>query len=287
MSDMLNTMLDDIDHVREGGRVATCPTGFRDLDFLLGGGFWRGDAVTVAGRPGMGKTAFLLQVAANAARVGVRVGIHSLEMDHGALIRRMAAAETGINSMKLRTGQLNDAEYRRVLDAAGVLGKLPIWVNDEPMQTPAAIYAQARRWQMRHGLDLIVLDYIQILHSLAKFKAGQRQEEVSWFMRSIKAIARKLGVPILLAAQLSRACEARQDKRPMLSDLRESGSIEQESDTVMFLYRDVYYNPETENPNLLEVIVGKQRNGPTDTIHLIYNSAEQRISNQRKNDDLH
>ena len=281
MSEMVDGMMAEIEAIMDGGRVSTCATGFKELDLLLGGGFWRGDVITVAGRPGMGKTAFMLQVALNAARVGVRVGIHSLEMDQGALIRRLAASESGINLTKLRTGKMTDAEYGRLVDVVGTLGPLPIMVNDEPMQTPAAVFAQARRWQMRMGLDLVVLDYVQILNGMGKFKAGQRQEEIAWFMRSMKVVARKLGVPILLAAQLNRGVEARQDKRPLLSDLRESGSIEQDSDTVMFLYRDAYYNPATENPFLLEAIVAKQRNGETNTISLIYEPSRQRITDHR------
>lgn len=281
MSDMVDALLDDMERIREGGRVSTCPTGFRDLDTFLGGGLWRGDVVTLAGRPGMGKTAMLLQIALNAARVGVRVGIHSLEMDSAALVRRLAASETGIDLLKLRTGQLSKAEYALLVEAAGKIGPLPIMVNDEPLQTPQSVFAQARRWQMRRGLDLVVLDYVQILNGMGQFKGGEREREIAFFMRSLKIIARKLAVPIIVAAQLSRAVEARQDKRPLLSDLRESGSIEQDSDIVLFLFREGYYNEACLDPNLLEVIVGKQRNGPTGHVDLTYEPSRQRISDRR------
>lgn len=281
MADMVGAMLDEIDSARAGAGTYTLPTGFRDLDHLLGGGFWRGEIITLAGRPGMGKTAVLLQIAINAARVGARVGVHSLEMNAQALVRRMAASETGINLRKLRMGEVSGSEYDRLVHAGENLALLPIMTNDEPLQTPESVYAQARRWQMRRGLDLIILDYIQILNGMGKFKGGEREREIAYFMRAMKAVARRLNIPIVLAAQINRGVESRENKRPMLSDLRESGSIEQESDIVAFLYRDSYYNPETLNPALLEVIVAKQRNGETGLVNLHYDRASQRISDTR------
>lgn len=279
MASMVNEMLEQIELAMNGQSIPAQATGFKELDDLLDGGLWRGDLITIAGRPSMGKSAMLLQLTLNAARVGARVGYHSLEMNAQSLVRRLAASESGINGKALRSGKLTQAQWQRLLAASQNIEPLPINVNDGSMQTPESVMAQARRWQMRYGLDLIVLDYIQILNGMGKFKGHERQMEIAYFMRSMKTIARTLNVPIVLAAQINRGVEARENKRPMLSDLRESGSIEQESDIVMFLYRDFYYNPDTLNPSLLEVIVAKQRNGQTGTVPLHYDLPTQKISN--------
>lgn len=284
MSEMVDAMLNELEQMLDGEHVAAMPTGFRDLDGLLAGGVRRGELITVAGRPGMGKTAFMLNIAKNAARVGVRVGVHSIEMDRLQLMRRIAAAEASINLKRFRDGKMTKAEYQKVLAVSASLAPMPLYTNDASMQSPERVYAQARRWQARHGLDLIVLDYLQLLDATKKFKgndSGAREQQIAYFMRSLKAIGRKLNVPIILAAQLNREVDKRQDKRPMLSDLRESGSIEQDSDIVALLFWEAYpaYGITNADPNALEVIVAKNRNGETGTIKLHYDRPTQRIEN--------
>jgi replicative DNA helicase len=274
MPDVVDRMLGRIETAMEDPAQGwALPTGYKDLDTLLAGGLWRGDLVTVAGRPGMGKTAMLLGIAMNTARVGVRVGITSLEMNADSLVLRMAAMETGINLQKLRMGNLSRSEWQLVTRAAPGLSKLPIVTNDAPVQTIDQIHAQARRWQMMYGLDVLILDYLGLLHS-ADQPRGKRDDnrvmEISRMTRGCKELARDLNIPVVMAAQVNRGPDARTDKRPLLSDLRESGSIENDSDVVILLYRDVVYNDATENPNKAEIIVAKHRNGPTDTVVLHY-----------------
>jgi replicative DNA helicase len=224
----------------------------------------------------MGKTAFLLGIAMNTARVGVRVGITSLEMNADSLVLRMAAMETGINLQKLRMGNLSLPEWQKLLQAAPDLRKLPIVTNDAPVQTIDQIHAQARRWQMMYGLDLIILDYLGLLHS-PDLPRGKRDDnrvmEISRMTRGCKELARDLNIPVIMAAQVNRGPDARTDKRPLLSDLRESGSIENDSDVVAFIFREVVYDDATENPNKAEIIIAKHRNGPTDTVVLHYERA--------------
>jgi replicative DNA helicase len=283
MSEMVDAMLNELESMLDGEHVSAMPTGFKVLDDLLAGGVRRGELITVAGRPGMGKTALMLNIAKNAARVGVRVGVHSIEMDRQQLVRRIASAEAGVNLKRFRDGKMTRQEYQKVLAVSSALAPLPLYTNDSSMQSPERVYAQARRWQARHGLDLIVLDYLQLLDATKKFKgndSGAREQQISYFMRSLKAIARKLNVPIIIGAQLNREVDKRQDKRPMLSDLRESGSIEQDSDIVGLLFWEAYpaYGITNADPNALEVIVAKNRNGETGTVKLHYDRPTQRIS---------
>ncbi|MFN8378414.1 MAG: replicative DNA helicase [Anaerolineae bacterium] len=244
------------------------PTGFRDLDQLLGG-LQRSDLLIFAGRPGMGKTSFLLSVALNAAKVGARIAIFTMEMGADQIVQRFMAMETGINTQKLRTGQLNQQEYSKFVHSAGNLGGLPIFIDDTPSMTPVQMRTKCRRVQHEHGLDLVIVDYLQLMSGGGTFE-NNRVQEISYISRSMKEMARELQVPVFSAAQLSRAVEQRQDKHPQLSDLRESGSLEQDADIVAFLYREVVYNEATENPNKAEIIIAKHRNGPTDTISLHY-----------------
>jgi replicative DNA helicase len=274
MPDVVDRLLGRIEQAMENPAQGwALPTGFRDLDTLLAGGLWRGDLITVAGRPGMGKTAFMLGIAMNMARVGVRVGITSLEMNADSLVLRMAAMETGINLQKLRMGNLNSKEWQTILKAAPALRELPIVTNDAPVQTVDQIHAQGRRWQMMYGLDCMILDYLGLLHS-ADQPRGKRDDnrvlEISRMTRGCKELARDLNIPVIMAAQVNRGPDARTDKRPMLSDLRESGSIENDSDVVAFIFREVVYDDATENPNKAEIIIAKHRNGPTDTVVLHY-----------------
>jgi replicative DNA helicase len=244
------------------------PSGFKDLDTLLGG-LQRSDLVIFAGRPGMGKTSFLLSTAANAARIGARVAIFTMEMGADQIVQRLISMETGINSQKLRLGQLTPQEYGRFVEAAGRVSRLQVHIDDTPALSPLQMRTKCRRLKHEFGVDMVIVDYLQLMNAGGQYQ-NNRVQEISYISRSLKELARELNTPIFSAAQLSRAVEQRQDKRPVLSDLRESGSIEQDADVVMFLYRDVVYNEATEFPNQADVIVAKHRNGPTDTISLYF-----------------
>jgi replicative DNA helicase len=225
----------------------------------------------VAARPGVGKTSFMLSIALNSARAreqGVRVAIFSLEMSREQLLQRFFSAETGINSQKLRLGDLDELQWERFIEATGRLDKLRIFIDDTPAITVQAMRTKCRRLQQEYGLDLIIVDYLQLMGSGVQNE--NRVQEISFISRGLKELARELNVPVLTAAQLSRAVEQRSDKRPQLSDLRESGALEQDSDIVMFIYRDELYNPATEQPNQAEIIVSKHRNGPTGVINLYF-----------------
>lgn len=276
------------------------PSGFRDLDDLLGG-FEKSALYTFAARPGMGKTSLLLSIMLNAAKLGVRVGLLSQEMDWMQILHRFTSLESSVNLQAIRLGRFtkrgvdangevtdvfDQAQYAKYVAAQGRLSKLeyPPYVSDARNVTPQKLLAKAARWQSEGGLDLLIVDYLQILSSGGLFKGGDssgRVAEVGYFARSLKDIARELHVPVITAAQLNRSLENRADKRPQLSDLRESGEIEQESDVVAFIYRDVVYNPDTEFPNKAEIIVGKHRNGPTGTIDLHFERSLTRFSDAK------
>ncbi len=245
------------------------PSGFNDLDQLLGG-FQKSDLLIVAGRPGMGKTSWLLSAALNAARhAKARVAIFSMEMSNEQIVQRLVSSETGINTQQLRLGKLDDREWALFVEATGNLGKLRVYLDDTPALTPLQLRAKSRRLYSEHGLDLIIVDYLQLMSS-GTGRNENRVQEISFISRNLKEIARELNTPVLAAAQLSRAVEQRQDKHPQLSDLRESGSIEQDADVVMFIYRDEVYNENTERPNQADILVAKHRNGPTGTVSLFF-----------------
>ncbi len=247
------------------------PTGFRQLGKILGG-MQRSDLLIIAGRPGMGKTGFLLGVALHAARQHrKRVAVFSLEMSAEQLVGRLVAAETGIDSHRLRRGALRDDEWPLFTEATGRLADTLIFIDDTPSITPLQLRTKCRRLYAEYGLDLILVDYLQLMSG--DYRSENRVQEISYISRQLKGLARELNVPVLAAAQLSRAVEQRQDKRPMLSDLRESGSIEQDSDIVMFIYRDEYYTKEeSEKPNIAEIAVSKHRNGPTGKVELFFHT---------------
>lgn len=247
------------------------PSGFRDLDELLGG-FQRSDLLIFAGRPGMGKTSWLLTTAVNVARIGGRVAIFTMEMGVEQLVQRMISMETGISTQSLRLGRISPQEYSRFVEAAGRISNFQIFIDDTPALSPAQMRTKCRRLQHEHGIDLIILDYMQLMNSGGVYQ-NNRVQEISYISRSVKELARELNVPVISAAQLSRAVEQRQDKRPVLSDLRESGSIEQDADIVMFLYRDGVYNEATEFPNQADIIIAKHRNGPTGVISLYFDKS--------------
>lgn len=262
--------LERIELLRErGDEFIGIPTGFTDLDRMLSG-LNKSDLVIIAARPGMGKTALQNAVALNAARrYDKRVAMFNLEMSGEQLVQRMIASETRIDSQRLRRGDLADHEWAIFLEALGRLSESRIFIDDTPSITPMQLRTKCRRLHAEHGLDLVMIDYLQLMQ--AEHPTSNRVQEVSEISRELKGLARELDVPVVAAAQLSRAVEQRQNKRPMLSDLRDSGSIEQDADVVMFIYRDDYYNPETsERPNIAEVNVAKHRNGPTGAIDLFW-----------------
>ena len=244
------------------------PTGFIDLDRMLTG-LQPSDLVIIAGRPGQGKSGFLLSAAKNAALLHKKnVAIFSLEMSNEQVVQRLLAQETGIDSQRLRNGKLKDDEWSLLNHAVEVLGDTHIYLDDTPAITPLSLRTRCRRLHMEFGLDLIILDYIQLMGG--DMRNENRVQEVSYISRNLKALARELNVPVLAAAQLSRAGEQRTDKRPVLSDLRESGSIEQDADIVMFIYRPDQYEKDTAKNNVAEIIVAKHRNGPTGSVELIF-----------------
>ncbi|MDF2647401.1 MAG: dnaC, partial [Paenibacillus sp.] len=244
------------------------PSGFIDLDKMTSG-FQRSDLVILAARPSVGKTAFALNVAQN---VGVRaketVAIFSLEMGAAQLVQRMICAEANVDANRMRTGYLEGDDWEKLTMAIGALSEANIYIDDSPSITVADIRAKCRRLQQEKGLGMILIDYLQLI--AGRGKGDNRQQEVSEISRTLKQIARELNVPVIALSQLSRGVEQRQDKRPMMSDLRESGSIEQDADIVAFLYRDDYYDKESEKKNIIEIIIAKQRNGPVGTVELAF-----------------
>ncbi|MFC5601678.1 replicative DNA helicase [Sporosarcina koreensis] len=270
IKDVLVETYDNIEilHTRKG-EVTGIPTGFRDLDKITAG-FQRNDLIIVAARPSVGKTAFALNVAQNVAtKAGENVAIFSLEMGAEQLVMRMLCAEGNIDAQVMRTGNLEAEDWRKLTMAMGSLSNAGIFIDDSPGIRINEIRSKCRRLQQEHGLGMIMIDYLQLI--MGSGRSGEnRQQEVSEISRSLKALARELKIPVIALSQLSRGVEQRQDKRPMMSDLRESGSIEQDADIVSFLYREDYYDKETENQNMIEIIIAKQRNGPTGTVTLAF-----------------
>ncbi|ALS75583.1 replicative DNA helicase [Planococcus sp. CP5-4] len=270
IKDVLVKTYDNIEllHTRKGD-VTGIPTGFRDLDKVTAG-FQRNDLIIVAARPSVGKTAFALNVAQNVAtKTEENVAIFSLEMGAEQLVMRMLCAEGNIDAQVMRTGALQNEDWRKLTMAMGSLSNAGIFIDDTPGIRVNDIRAKCRRLKQEYGLGMIMIDYLQLIQGPGK--AGEnRQQEVSDISRSLKGLARELEVPVIALSQLSRGVEQRQDKRPMMSDLRESGSIEQDADIVSFLYREDYYDKETEDQNMIEIIIAKQRNGPTGTVKLAF-----------------
>jgi replicative DNA helicase len=271
---VLSEYFDKVQALSEAGNAVTgVPTGYKDLDVLLGG-LQSTDLVIVAGRPSMGKTALMLGMAQNAAEVGHRVGVFSLEMSNEQVAQRIVSAHSGIPSDKLRSGNLHHLDWPGLVESCGKLSDLGLIVDDTPGLSPLELLGRARRMKMRYGIDLLIVDYLQLMTAWKEAAGrGSSVEQVTYISKSLKEIAKQLSIPLVAGSQLSRSCESRFDKRPILSDLRESGAIEQDADVVMFLYRDEYYNPETELVNIAEVIVRKHRNGPTGTVHLFFRKA--------------
>jgi replicative DNA helicase len=253
---------------RQQGDVIGIPTGFADLDKLLGG-LQRSDMIILAARPSVGKTGLALSIARNAAkRYNRRVALFSLEMSGEQVVQRLISAETGIDAQRLRRGKIEEHEWERFMRATNDLAETFFFIDDTPGISALELRSKARRLHAEVGIDLIIVDYLQLMRG--DYRSENRVQEISGISRALKALARELNVPVLALSQLSRGVESRTDKRPILSDLRESGALEQDADVVMFIYRDELYNENTERQNLADVIVAKHRNGPTDTIQLYF-----------------
>ncbi|MGG3278825.1 replicative DNA helicase [Paenibacillus solani] len=273
MSDVLMQVWDEAEErykTKDINRGVTgTPSGFADLDRMTAG-FQKNDLIIVAARPSVGKTAFALNIAQN---VGIHaketVAVFSLEMSAGQLVQRMICAEGQIDASRMRSGRFEDDDWEKMSSAVGLLSGADIHIDDTPGITVNEIRAKCRRLKKEKGLGMILIDYLQLIQGNGR-RGANRQEEVSQISRTLKQIARELEVPVIALSQLSRGVEQRQDKRPMMSDLRESGSIEQDADIVAFLYRDDYYNQESEKKNLIEIIIAKQRNGPVGTVELVF-----------------
>jgi replicative DNA helicase len=278
----IRTVLDDtFDRLNElhsnSEKLRGVPTGFRDLDNLLAG-LQNSDLLILAARPSMGKTTFVMNIAHHvAAREGIPVGFFSLEVSKEQLIDQLLSIESGVDSWKLRTGKLDDDDFPKIAEAMAHLSEAPIYVDDAAMTNVMEMRTKARRLQAEHGLGLIIIDYLQLISGGARSGEG-RQQEVSEISRNLKGLARELNVPVIALSQLSRAVESRDDKRPQLSDLRDSGSIEQDADVVMFIYRDWYYNHDTDKQNITEILVKKHRNGALDDIELFFHAEQRRFT---------
>jgi len=282
LRDILSRQLDHLERLEEqgGDHITGLPTGFLDLDRQLSG-LQPSNLIVVGGRPGTGKTALGLGMAAHAAaHAGAKVLIFSLEMTEEELGGRLLAAEARVNSADIRDGRLSPGEWVRINAAVGKLSEVPIFIDDNPHLTIMELRAKARRHQSREGLDLVVIDYLQLMSGRAR--AESRQVEVSEISRSLKILARELQVPVVALSQLSRNLEMRADKRPVLADLRESGSLEQDADVVMFLYRDELYNSDSPQRGTAEVILSKHRNGPTGVTHLAFLEHYTRFANMAR-----
>lgn len=245
--------------------ITGIPSGYQQLDMMTSG-FQNSDLIVLAARPSMGKTALALCIALAAARNNFVTGVFSLEMSAEQLTLRLLAAESGIGHHNIRNATISSDEWMDLTNVAAHLAEMKIFIDDTAMLTIMDLRAKARKLKAEHGLQILIIDYLQLIHTTKKHE--NRHQEVSDISRSLKALAKELNVPIIALSQLSRAVDSRMDKRPMLSDLRESGAIEQDADVIMFLYRDVVYNPETEDPRVTELIIGKQRNGPTGTVYM-------------------
>ena len=253
------------------------PTGFSDLDRLLGG-MQPSDLIIIAARPGVGKSSLATTVACNAAlNHNSVVAVFTLEMSGEQLVQRMISGQTGIDSQRLRVGRIEDIEWEQFTRASGTLSQAAIFIDDTPSPSPMEIRTKSRRLAAEFDLDLIIIDYLQLMQGGDR-RNENRVQEISYISRALKGLARELNVPVVALSQLSRAVEARQDKHPVLSDLRESGSIEQDADIVMFIYRDELYDEQSERANVADIIIAKHRNGPTDTISLYFDPSLTKFS---------
>ena len=283
LRDLLSASLDHLENLYAGGETVTgVPTGFTDLDERLAG-LQRSNLVVVGARPSMGKTSWALGLVSHAAvHARVPVLLFSLEMSHLELTQRLLCSEARVDATRMRNGRLLESDWPKISDAIGRLGDAPIYIDDNPNVTVMDIRAKARRLKAREGLGVVVVDYLQLMTGHARSRAENRQVEVSEISRGLKVLARELDIPVVALSQLSRNLEMRQDKRPVLADLRESGSIEQDADVVMFIYRDEVYNPDSPDRGTAEIIVAKHRNGPTGVTQLAFMDHHTRFANMAR-----
>lgn len=266
------------------GTVTGIPTGFIDLDYKTAG-LQPSDLVLIAARPSMGKTAFVLNIAQHVAFQSKKAAvIFSLEMSKEQLVNRLFSLESQVDAQLLRTGNLKDDDWEKLIEGAGTIGKSRLIIDDTPSISISEMRSKCRKFKLEQGLDIIIIDYLQLMSGSVGGRSESRQQEISEISRSLKALARELNVPVVALSQLSRAVEQRPDKRPMLSDLRESGAIEQDADVVMFIYRDDYYNKDTEKKNVAEIIIAKQRNGPIGTTELAWLPNYTKFGNLKRQD---
>ena len=281
IKDVVLSALDKIEKASKNkGTVTGIPTGFLDLDYKTSG-FQPSDLILIAARPSMGKTAFVLNIAQNMAfKEGKTVAIFSLEMSKEQLVNRLFSLESRVDSQALRTGNLTDEDWAKLIEGAAVVGKSNLIIDDTPGISISELRSKCRKFKLEHNLGIIIIDYLQLM--TGGKHSESRQQEISEISRSLKAVARELNVPVVARSQLSRAVAQRPDHRPMLSDLRESGAIEQDADVVMFIYRDDYYNKDTDKKNIAEIIIAKQRNGPIGTVELVWLPNYTKFANMKK-----
>ena len=262
------------------GNVTGIATGFIDLDYRMSG-LQPSDLILVAARPSMGKTAFVLNIAQYTAfHSDLATAIFSLEMSKEQLVNRLFSLESRVDAQMLRNGNLSDTDWEKLIEGAGTIGRSRLIIDDTPGISIGELRSKCRKYKLEHQIQLIIIDYLQLMSGNGR--TDSRQQEISEISRALKALARELNVPVIALSQLSRAVEQRPDHRPMLSDLRESGAIEQDADVVMFLYRDDYYNKDTDKKNIAEVIIAKQRNGPIGTISLVWLPQYTKFANMQK-----
>ncbi|MDQ3123516.1 MAG: replicative DNA helicase [bacterium] len=279
IENILSSSFDRLDELhKDKGKLRGVPTGYKDLDNVLAG-FQPSDLVVLAARPSMGKTALALNLAHNVAlKAELPVLMFSLEMSKEQLVDRLLASEAGVNAWNLRTGNLTDDDFERIGQAMGSLSEAQIYIDDSPGITVSDMRTKARREAHQRPLGLIIVDYLQLMSGGSRFGGdSNRVQEISEISRGLKGIARELNVPVLALSQLSRSVESRNPQIPQLADLRESGSIEQDADVVAFIYREEYYNPETENKNIARILIKKHRNGPTGDVELYFDREKQRF----------
>ena len=282
IKDVVLSVIDKIEAAaRHKGTVTGLATGFYDLDYKTSG-LQPSDLILIAARPSMGKTAFVLNLAQYmCVRNHVPTAIFSLEMSKDQLVNRILSMESKVDSQSMRTGTLQPADWEKLIESAGVISTAPIIIDDTPGISITELRSKCRKYKLENDLGLVIIDYLQLMTGGSR-KQESRQQEISEISRSLKALAREINAPVIALSQLSRACETRPDHRPMLSDLRESGAIEQDADVVMFLYRDDYYNKDTDKKNISEVIIAKQRNGPIGTVELVWLPNYTKFANKEK-----
>ena len=279
--DVVLSVIDKIEAAaRNRGSVTGIATGFYDLDYKMSG-LQPSDLILIAARPSMGKTAFVLNLAQYiCVNKKVPTAIFSLEMSKDQLVNRLLSMESRVDSQSMRTGQLQNADWEKLIESGGLISEAPLIIDDTPGISITELRSKCRKYKLEHDLQLVIIDYLQLMSGGKRSES--RQQEISEISRSLKALAREINAPVIALSQLSRACETRPDHRPMLSDLRESGAIEQDADVVMFLYRDDYYNKDTDKKNISEVIIAKQRNGPIGTVELVWMPNYTKFANKER-----